>query len=400
MNEAEIEHAVLTSEAGRALLAEVAAIARAGPSDIARWRKSSTASWVNAALRLVEGRRKGAAKFARADRMWFDPVGVEQATAEAVARHKARRFAGGVVVVDLCSGIGGDSMAMAESCRVIAVDLDEGMTRRAAWNAGIYEVGDRVLPVRGRAERFPIPAGARLHVDPDRRASGRGRARKLGDYSPGLDALLALTSSADGGAIKLGPASDFEAHFSGPGFEVEVISLGGECKEATAWFGDLAGQGIRRRATCLPAGATWTDLDGPSTSRPSEGPVLAFVFDPDPALTRSGLLDGFAAVHGLHRVASGVDLLTGPGRVGSPFLSGFEVLEVFPLDLKILRREVAARGLGPLEIKTRGLDLRPEEYRAALRPEGPNPATWLLIAGRGGPGRAILARRENIFLGF
>ena len=399
MNEAEIEAQVLTSEAGRSLLAEVAAVARAGPSDIARWRKSAPGEWASAALRLVEGRRKGAAKFARANRMWFDPVGVEQATAEAVARHKARRFAEGGVVVDLCCGIGGDSLAMAERCRVIAVDLDEGMTRRAAWNAGVYEVGDRVMPVRGRAERFPIPAGARLHVDPDRRASGRGRARKLGDYSPGLDALLALPSTAKGGAIKLGPASDFEAHFSGPGFEVEVISLAGECKEATAWFGDLAGAGIGRRATSLPSGATWTDLDGPPDSRPSEGPLQSFVFDPDPALTRSGLLDGFAAAHGLHRVASGVDLLTGPGRVASPFLGEFEVIEVFPLDLKVLRREVAARRLGPLEIKTRGLDRRPEEYRAALRPEGPNPATWLLIAGRGGPGRAILARREGSFIG-
>jgi hypothetical protein len=54
---------------------------------------------------------------------------------------------------------------------------------------------------------------------------------------------------------------------------------------------------------------------------------------------------------------------------------------------------VFARGLGPLEIKTRGLDATPESYRAKLRPEGPNPATLLLIAGNPGPSHAILARR-------
>src|SRR5271166_4009542 len=124
------EALVLSTEAGRGLLAEVASVARAGPSDLARWRKSAPSEWVSAALRLVEGRRKGASKFTRADRMWFDPVGVEQATAEVVARHKARRFEGRGVVVDLCSGIGGDSLALAGSNPVIAVDLDAGMGRR------------------------------------------------------------------------------------------------------------------------------------------------------------------------------------------------------------------------------------------------------------------------------
>ena len=70
-----------------------------------------------------------------------------------------------------------------------------------------------------------------------------------------------------------------------------------------------------------------------------------------------------------------MDLLTGPAAVASPFLAGFAVVEVFALDRKVLRREVAARGLGPLEIKTRGLEARPEALRAELRPPGPVPAT-------------------------
>lgn len=389
----EIEAELLTTDAGRALLAEVASVPRAGPSDLARWRKSAPEGWVPAALRLVESRRKGASKFARADRMWLDPVGVEQATAEAVADHKARRFAAGDLVVDLCSGIGGDALALAGSTRVIAVDRDAGMARRTLWNAAIYEVADRVMAVQSRAESFPIPREARVHVDPDRRPGGRPRAKALADYAPGLDFLRQLTESTRGGAIKLGPSSDFEAHFGGPGFEVEVVSLGGECKEATAWFGDLASPNIRRRATRLPGGATWTDLDGEGAAPQVAGPLGAWAFDPDPSLVRAGLLDGFARLHGLKRIVAGVDLLTGPSRVGSPFLAAFEVVETLPLDLKALRREVARRSLGPLEIKTRGLETTPETYRARLRPEGPNPATLILIAGRDAPARAILARR-------
>ncbi len=397
MDDVEAEASILTSAAGLALLAEVGAVASPAPADLARWRRSAPASLVAAALRLAEGRRKGAAKFERADRMWTDPVGVEQATAEAVARHKARRFAdgGGSPVVDLCSGIGGDALALAASGEVLAVDRDRGMGRRCLWNAGVYGVGDRVAAIQARAEAFPIPPGSRVHVDPDRRAAGPSRALGIRDYRPGVESLRSLVGSARGGAIKLGPASDFEAHFGGPDFEVELTSLGGECKEATAWFGDLATPGARRRATCLPSGATWTDADGPGAAPGPPIPPGAWIFDPDPALVRSGTLDGFARARGLGRLASGVDLLTGPERSGSPFLAGFEVVEVLPLDLKVLRRIVAARGLGPLEVKTRGLAVRPEAYRAKLRPKGPNPATLILVAGRSAPGLAILARRPG-----
>src|SRR5205823_5447756 len=112
-----------------------------------------------------------------------------------------------------------------------------------------------------------------------------------------------------------------------------------------------------------------------------------------PALLRAGLLESFAAAHGLSRCAVGVDYLTASVRIPSPFLAAFEVEEVLPLDMKRLARVVAARHLGPLEIKTRGVDLRPETVHARLRPPGPNSATLLLFGGDG-PGRAVLARRR------
>jgi hypothetical protein len=381
---------VLTTDEGRALLASVASVPSPGPADVARWRKVAPAEKVVAALRLANARRRGTGKFARAERMWLEPTGLEQATSEPVARHKARRFSGrAATVVDLCSGIGGDTLALATGADVLAVDADHGMARRALWNAGVYEVADRVAAIWARAESFGLPRGAWAHIDPDRRAQG-SRTRTLRDYQPCPGFLLSLAQSAPGGAIKLGPASDYEDYFGSDLFEVELVSLWGECKEATAWFGEPVT--CRRRAICLPVGATWTDRDGPRDWHAPAGPVRDWVFDPDPALVRSGLIDGFAAVHGLTRFAVGVDYLTGPDRVPSPFLAAFEVLAVLPLDLKRLRREVAARGLGPLEIKTRGLDLRPEQVRSQLRPSGDTPGV-LILAGGYGPARAVLARR-------
>ena len=85
--DSEAEAWVLTTEAGRALLSEVAEVERPGPSDLSRWRKTEAANVVAAAIRLTTGRRRGAAKFSRATSMWLDPTGLEQATVDHVPHH-------------------------------------------------------------------------------------------------------------------------------------------------------------------------------------------------------------------------------------------------------------------------------------------------------------------------
>jgi hypothetical protein len=380
---------VIKTDEGRSLFDQVAPVRSPGPADLARWRKLATAEQVAAAVRMVELRRRASLKFSRADQMWLERTGLEQATGEVVANYKARRFAS-QTVVDLCSGLGGDAIALAAASNVIAVDLDHGMGRRLSENARVYEVADRLIAVRGTAERFALPDGAWVHIDPDRRLKSIGRGVRLNAYTPGLEFLRSLIRFTPAGAIKLGPASDFEDAFFDPTLEVELISHRGECKEATIWYGALVT--CRRRATHLPEGVSWTDRDGSRGAHVAVASVGGWVFDPDPALLRAGLLDGFAEVHGLKRIAFGVDFLTGPKRVNSPFLSSFEVISTSPLDFKILKREMASRGIGTLEIKVRGLDHTPEQLRGTLKLQGGQPAT-LLLAGQRGSGMAVLARR-------
>src|SRR5262245_14498337 len=97
---------------------------------------------VRAAFALCDLRERGTAKFSRAAEMWFDRKGLEQATSEPVARDKARRFSGRIF--DLCSGIGGDTLALAERCDVTAIDLSPVACLRTEWNADVYGVASRV----------------------------------------------------------------------------------------------------------------------------------------------------------------------------------------------------------------------------------------------------------------
>ena len=81
-----------------------------------------------------------------------------------------------------------------------------------------------------------------------------------------------------------------------------------------------------------------------------------------------------------------------PIAVATPFAQRFEVLAEYPLDVKRLKRELAARGIGRLEIKKRGVDVDPAEFRTRLNLSGDGEAT-LVLTRRVGRRVAILARR-------
>ena len=171
------------------------------------------------------------------------------------------------------------------------------MCRRIQYNADVHGVSERVLSIRARAEQFAIPAGAWVHLDPDRRASASRRASRLVDYCPGPDFWNSVIARVPAGAIKLSPAADFSTHFASSNVEIELISLRGECKEATVWFGELVS--CRRRATRLPENVTWTDHENPTQS-PGAGRPARFVhLRSRPVAVRAGLLDGFACEHKL-----------------------------------------------------------------------------------------------------
>jgi hypothetical protein len=117
----------LLSPAGQALLDRLAVVEVSGDAGLRlgqALRKEYPADLVAAALAQHELRLVAREKFSRAMRMFFTRPGLEQASAEPVARHRAVRYASAETVADLCTGIGGDLIALAATSRVRAIDLD------------------------------------------------------------------------------------------------------------------------------------------------------------------------------------------------------------------------------------------------------------------------------------
>src|SRR5438876_5641467 len=162
----------MTPSQARALLQAPELLAAASPGDLRtaeRLRQRWPADLVAAATEQAELRRRATAKFSRAEQMLFTRPGLEQASSESAARHRARRFgAVGGTVLDLCCGIGGDLAAVcAATGTVVGVDRDEVHAIAARHNAEQYDVQPPlvvadVLDVR--ADR-----AAAVFVDPARR---------------------------------------------------------------------------------------------------------------------------------------------------------------------------------------------------------------------------------------
>ena len=349
-----------------------------------RLRRQFPDDVVRAAISLHELRRKAASKFTRAASMWFDRLGQEQSTAEVVARHKALRF--DAPAFDLCCGIGGDAIALAERGPVIAVDLNPAACLRTQWNAAVYEVASRLETLCTDVGRVEL-GDALVHIDPDRRAGLGGRAMRIEDYVPGPEFMAKLMTRSRGGAIKLGPASNFGGKF--PDAEIELISLSGECKEATVWFGALAGE-HPFRATALPSGETITG--DPLDAAAEIAPLGRYLYDPDPAIVRAGMIDLVAERFGLSRLDSAEEYLTGDILVSTALVHPFEVLAELPNNEHALRTWLRASDFGQIEIKCRHIPIQAETLRRRLPLPGSQPGV-VIFARLNGRSHAVVARR-------
>lgn len=157
----------------------------------------------------------------------------EQSSSEDSARRKP--LAGGSVL-DLTCGLGIDTMALARRFeRVVALERDEMLAEVVRYNMSLLGV-DNVEVVTTSAEEYVATTEEHfdwIFVDPDRRSAEGRKMVCMEDCSPNvLELMPRLHQIAERVAIKLSPMFDCAEAFRlcSPA-EVEVVSIGGECKE-------------------------------------------------------------------------------------------------------------------------------------------------------------------------
>ena len=329
-------------------------------------------------------RAKARAKFGEfASRMLFTDTGLEQATRLKVAALHAGRFARAGIghVADLGCGIGGDALALAAiDLEVTAADADEITAAIAAYNLTPFP---KVTVLHARAEDVPLGGIGGAWLDPARRTTAGGTTRRLSDaaeYSPGLDFAFGLADRMAVG-VKLGPGTDRDV--IPVGAEAQWISVDGDVVELAVWQGSVARPGIRRAALVIRDDGASELTAGADSEDAPVGPLGDYLYEPDGSVIRARLIGDLARANGAWMLSSGIAYLTADTPFDSPFARGFRVLERLPTDERQLRQTLAARRVGTLEIKKRGVDIDPATLRRRLKLRGDESATIVLTREEG-----------------
>ncbi|MGW1756965.1 class I SAM-dependent methyltransferase [Streptomyces mirabilis] len=380
----DVSFASLLTPEGHALLDEVRGTEPAQELAVAtRLRRDHPAELVSAALGQARLRQRAAAKFGAedAERMYFTPNGVEQSTRTTVATYRARRLRslGVRSVADLCSGIGGDAIALARAgIRVLAVDRDPLTVAVARANAEALGLADLIEVREADVTEVDTQAYDAVFVDPARRG-GRGRIFDPEAYSPPLSWAIATALKAPLAALKIAPGIPHEAVPAEA--EAEWISDAGDVKEAVLWFGTEPGL---VRATLLPGPR---ELRGRGLPDPAVRAVGRYLYEPDGAVIRAHLVAEVAEEVDGGLVDETIAYITADELRPTPYATAYEITDRLPFNVKKLKALLRERGVGVLTVKKRGSAVEPEELRKKALPKshGPHSATVFLTRVAGAP---------------
>jgi hypothetical protein len=132
------------------------------------------------------------------------------------------------------------------------------------------------------------------------------------------------------------------------------------------------------RAVELPSGAFIEALraDLPDTFGDTAEPGR-YLYEPVKAVVRAHLFGVLAGRLKLWQIDPRIAYLSGTDLIRHPLLKAYRIERELPYDNKAIREFLRKEDVGRLEIKKRGVNLIPEEFRAGLKLAGPNQGTLI-----------------------
>ncbi len=319
-----------------------------------------------------------------ADRMLFTSAGLQQSTRPVVAARRARLAADAGVrsIQDLGCGIGVDAMAFQRAgLEIVAVESDPATAAVAQHN-----LGEPVLVADFTSST--VPAADATFLDPARRAQGR-RLLAPEQWQPRWSWILRHVAEHPATCVKASPG--FPHELIPHGATAEWTSVAGALVETCIWFPGIAtGVPDRRAVLIAPGGDPWHPAavlelaaDG-TTAQAHTGPIGDLLLEPDPAIIRSHLIGVLADRLGARLVSDGIAYLTLDHPPEQPWGQCFRITDSLPAGGKALRLELRRRGIGRVEIHTRGLGIDPMVLRKSLRLSGSGPVQQLVLTRTAG----------------
>ena len=227
----------------------------------------------------------------------------EQSSSEECAAHKQYS---GALAVDLTCGLGVDTLYLSRNFkRVVSIERNPALAEITRHNLHLLGA-DNVEVICGSSEEFVegLDHADLIYIDPDRRGSEGKKMVCLDDCSPNVAALWnTLRERADKIVVKLSPMFDLTAALVafGGDVDVEVVSLGGECKEVVVHWDKSCNHAPLFRATALGSGTfeAPAERDVAESMVDFEGRDYRYLVVPDASLRKAGLVAEWCRTEGL-----------------------------------------------------------------------------------------------------
>ena len=331
--------------------------------DLERLRKEYGSALARAAVEMALLRTRAASKFSQAHEMYFTRDALEQASGGRISSYRAQRFAEHAHVGDFGCGIGGDLISLAARTNATGIERDAVRAAMAAENLRVCGVSGRASVQAADVAECKWPDVVALWCDPARRENGR-RIFSVRNYQPALPTVLEWQRRVPDLGVKLSPGVQ-RREIAGLPADVEFISEGGGLKEAALWFGAL--RTTDSRATLLPGPHTLIALQGASAGT---GRLLRYLYEPDPAVMRAGLVQTLAVMLDARKLDEDIAYLTSDSLRPTVFARAYEVDDALPFSLKAIRARLREREVGSVVVKKRGSPVDVDEFAKALRLTG------------------------------
>ncbi|MCY2973838.1 MAG: hypothetical protein NTW52_04130 [Planctomycetota bacterium] len=341
---------------------------------------------------------------------------LEQSSDQWVARMVADAYPVNALVHDVCSGAGGDSVALGLRGPVRSLDLSPIACLLCESNLQSNRVKDFAVE-NNIAESLIVSHDDWVHIDPDRRSLGTvgsgNRTTNAEYFMPPLEIVLRLISESHGGSIKVAPITQADEtsfakcvtgnhlfHQMGKQF----ISWGNSVRQQRWWWNiDRFPSGTITIST-MQTKDLWTHWTFEAIDRPSHEhferitetiPANArFIGDTDPAVRAAEAQMILANQRDSEVLGSeqGYFFTEAIPSSSDALIQWFEIEEILPLDRKRLRQYLRSNNIGVLEIKVRDAQIIPEVLRKEMKLSGDKSRT-LLITRTGKKLIAVIARR-------
>ena len=315
-------------------------------------------------------------------------LSMEQCSSEEAARYKGgvvqrllttlQQDGGCTTFVDLTGGLGVDHSFIAPHFdRSFFVERQETLCELARHNLPLLGLHHTKVWQTDAVEAMGrLPQSDVVFLDPARRDSHGGRTWGIADCTPNILTLLPdLLKKTKAVMVKLSPMLDWHQavkeleEAGGHVSEVHIVDVGNECKELLFVVLPTVPQ-HELRLMCVHSGQVVDIAPDERLGTPAlvvneeELQHYTFLYEPCPAIMKSGCFAMLTRRFGMKAIASNSHLFVSEERVKDFPGRAFYVLRVFTLH----KRECAEalRDINQANVTTRNFPLSPDQLRKKL----------------------------------